>query len=509
MERTRISDEETIDQYFNLLKKELETNNLFQKPRQIYNVDESAMFLNKMSQPVVVPVKHKRAISIQLGSSEHISVNCCVAADGHTLPPMIIFSNSFPGGAYHASGPVNALYAHSDSGFMDTNLFNQWFEKTFLKYAVPERPLLLLMDGHSSHINIQLIECAQQNNVILLCLPPHTTHFLQPLDVSVYRSLKSHFSKTIHNARLLKSDLWISKNLFSSFFKLAFEECFTMRTIRAGFEKCGIYPFNPAAIDTSFVEMGKDNPTPASQVECPSPDESADVFPSTSFQIPTNYEPPAGTRVCPNELALGAVESALTEQQKQQFAKRLEEGFDLDTDPLYCTWKKLKLNSKFSQPSATEYRHTPCPADNPLVKHGIIDKALADILTAPIMTCKARGGKGKGGARVLTSEEVSKDIREKNEKKIEEEEKKRKRAEVRGKSRMVRKKTKTDSICRHTKETDKKSSVCGVCGGVGDNANIWVQCDNCDTWYHIICVGLNLRTPAEVEELGYWECQIC
>ena len=123
------------------------------------------------------------------------------------------------------------------------------------------------------------------------------------------------------------------------------------------------------------------------------------------------------------------------------------------------------------------------------------------------MTCKARGGKGKGGARVLTSEEVSKDIREKNEKKIEEEEKKRKRAEVRGKSRMVRKKTKTDSICRHTKETDKNSSVCGVCGGVGDNANIWVQCDNCDTWYHIICVGLNLRTPAEVEKLGYWECQ--
>ena len=65
-----------------------------ENPIPIFNVDESVMFLNKISQRVVVPVKYKRALSLQLGSSEHISVNCCVAADVHTLPPVIIFSNN-------------------------------------------------------------------------------------------------------------------------------------------------------------------------------------------------------------------------------------------------------------------------------------------------------------------------------------------------------------------------------------------------------------------------------
>ena len=34
--------------------------------------------------------------------------------------------------------------------------------------------------------------------VHLLCLPAHTTHILQPLDVGVFKSFKSNFSKVCH-----------------------------------------------------------------------------------------------------------------------------------------------------------------------------------------------------------------------------------------------------------------------------------------------------------------------
>ena len=52
----------------------------------------------------------------------------------------------------------------------------------------------LIIDGHGLHISIEMIQVVIDNN-ILYCLPPHTTHILQPLDVAVYRPLKAHFSK--------------------------------------------------------------------------------------------------------------------------------------------------------------------------------------------------------------------------------------------------------------------------------------------------------------------------
>ena len=55
---------------------------------------------------------------------------------------MIIYSKSFPGGPYRFEGPDDALYAKSDSGWIDSELFISWFDKIFLKFAVPQRPLL-------------------------------------------------------------------------------------------------------------------------------------------------------------------------------------------------------------------------------------------------------------------------------------------------------------------------------------------------------------------------------
>ena len=52
------------------------------------------------------------------------------------------------------------------------------------------RTCLLLMDGHGSHITPEVIKLATENNVILFTFAAHTSHACQPLDVSVYKSLK-------------------------------------------------------------------------------------------------------------------------------------------------------------------------------------------------------------------------------------------------------------------------------------------------------------------------------
>jgi hypothetical protein len=40
--------------------------------------------------------------------------------------------------------------------------------------------ILLILDGHKSNWNDEMIEEAKKHNIIILQLPPHTIHILQP-----------------------------------------------------------------------------------------------------------------------------------------------------------------------------------------------------------------------------------------------------------------------------------------------------------------------------------------
>ena len=77
---------------------------------------------------------------------------------------------------------------------MDGELFHEWFQLHFLQYALAVRPLLLLLDGHSSHYRLEFILEASTQGVIVFCLPPNTTHVCQPLDVTPFNSLKVHWN---------------------------------------------------------------------------------------------------------------------------------------------------------------------------------------------------------------------------------------------------------------------------------------------------------------------------
>ena len=126
---------------------------------------------------------YKQAHSQSKGSCDHITVNCAISVAGAALPPMIIFEKSFPSSTYITQGPINALYAKSPNGYMDEELFYSWFSNSFVPHTNHLGKQILIIDGHDSHMSLKLIDSAIENNVILYCLPPHTTHFLQPLDI--------------------------------------------------------------------------------------------------------------------------------------------------------------------------------------------------------------------------------------------------------------------------------------------------------------------------------------
>jgi len=109
-------------------------------------------------------------------------------AKGDTLPPMTIYAAKNVNIQWTQGGPDRAAFKCSSNGWISEDLFACWFNEIFLVETQSlARPLLLILDGHQCHFSVRVIEAAKLNDVIILCLPPHCTHGLQPLDVVTFR----------------------------------------------------------------------------------------------------------------------------------------------------------------------------------------------------------------------------------------------------------------------------------------------------------------------------------
>ena len=131
---------------------------------------------------------------------------------------------------------------------MNTELYLQWF-KYFLDNIPPARPVLLIQDGHASHISIEVIELAKANDIYLLCLPAHTTHILNPLDVGVFKSFKINFSKACGKYLASNPGKVVTNDKLASLIAESYYNSFAPINILAGFKKCGVFPINPGLVE--------------------------------------------------------------------------------------------------------------------------------------------------------------------------------------------------------------------------------------------------------------------
>lgn len=81
-----------------------------------------------------------------------------------------------------------------------------------------------------------------ENEVHLLCLPSHTSHVLQPLDVGVFKSFKSFFSKICNQYMAKNQGRVITEDILASLVGSALAQSHTPINIFSGFKKGGIYP---------------------------------------------------------------------------------------------------------------------------------------------------------------------------------------------------------------------------------------------------------------------------
>ena len=80
----------------------------------------------------------------------------------------------------------------SPNGWTDQELGAAWLQSDFdpaTRDKAAGRYRLLILDGHNSHCTLIFCKYAADNKIIIICLPSHTTHALQPCDVGAFGPL--------------------------------------------------------------------------------------------------------------------------------------------------------------------------------------------------------------------------------------------------------------------------------------------------------------------------------
>lgn len=271
---------EDAENYFDLLKCILIKHNLMDKPSNIYNVDETGLPLNNKPGFVLAEKGSKDVHYLTSGEKgESITAIVCCNAEGNFLPPVCIFKGVNKKAEWEDQMPPGSSIVMSQkSAYVTTDIFTEWLENHFIPRKAQGK-VVLILDGHTSHTSAtKLLELAAQHDIELLCLPSHSTHYLQPLDRCFFKSLKHHWFQACQN--------WMDTHSFpekprklgraqvGELLTSAWRESANSKNGISCFQATGIYPFDPSVIpDRAFIGSANKPSTPP-----PSPQ------PSTSFQ---------------------------------------------------------------------------------------------------------------------------------------------------------------------------------------------------------------------------------
>jgi len=119
---------------------------------------------------------------------------------------------------------------------------------------------LLILNGHNSHHSEEFETYYQEHNIITLYIPPHSSHLLQPLDISYFTPLKKAYSRQIE--QLMRMNIThISKLEFLCAFREAFFTSITENNIQGGFSGARLVPYDPEKV-ISKLDIRIRTPTP-------------------------------------------------------------------------------------------------------------------------------------------------------------------------------------------------------------------------------------------------------
>ena len=252
-DRQRIlqEDPEVIGAWFKLVKETKAAYGIHEE--DVHNFDETGFQMGVIGSMKVVTgsERRNRPELIQPGDREWVTVIQSICAAGYATPPFIIYKGRVHISAwYEETGiPRDWKLSVSENGWTNNVLGLAWL-KHFDAHTKARQVggyRLLVLDGHESHCSQDFKDYCLEHKILTLCMPPHSSHILQPLDVVCFSPLKQKYSQRVRDLARRRV-FHINKEGFLPAFRDAFFDVFTEENCRKAFEASGLVPTNAQVV---------------------------------------------------------------------------------------------------------------------------------------------------------------------------------------------------------------------------------------------------------------------
>lgn len=213
---------------------------------------------------MITSQQDRRARVCQPGNREWVTIVEAIQSTGRILPPMIIFAGQLHQKEWYDELPPDWVIGTSPQGWINNDLSLLWLKEIFHKHTkdrIAGVYRLLVLDGHKSHATADFDHFCKENKIIPLYLPPHSSHILQPLDVTCFGPLKRRYGSEVQSCMAAKIH-HIDKKIFLDIYKNhARPEALTNANAIAGFAATGLVPYKPERV-LDNLHFRLDTPTP-------------------------------------------------------------------------------------------------------------------------------------------------------------------------------------------------------------------------------------------------------
>jgi hypothetical protein len=246
--RTEGCTREAFEKWFNVYRHALRTHG--DALCNIYNMDETGFQMGNGAKSYVVIDKRLGTSGYvnEASKTKNITVIECSCMDGSVIPPFTIFKGkNLQSTWFPELAPDNWVAVTSESGWSNNALALIWLKQVFEPNTTRKangRPRILILDGHGSHLTPEFLDYCDEHRIVILCLPPHTSHILQPMD-RMFPAYKHWFRREV-DRRLRLSQIKVTKTQFLDILRISRPRGFTAENVESGFRKTGLLPFNPA-----------------------------------------------------------------------------------------------------------------------------------------------------------------------------------------------------------------------------------------------------------------------
>ncbi|KAJ6437064.1 hypothetical protein O9K51_10361 [Purpureocillium lavendulum] len=273
MARRKADSASRYKDYFELIRTKIAKYNIL--PCNTYNVDEKGFLLgviNRTKRVFSLNVKKQGKLlgAAQDGNRSWITFLACICQDMTSLPPFLIYQGK-PGQVQDSwltefePEHQSAFFTTSETGWTNHELGKEWLTSVFDRFTKAKARngrdyRLLITDGHSSHVNMDFLEWCDQHRIIVAVFPPHSTHRLQPLDVSLFSPLSTAYTKQLIQWTAKTQGLInLSKREFWTLFWNAFAASFSVENIVSGWERTGLLPLDPEVVLSQITAKTRDD----------------------------------------------------------------------------------------------------------------------------------------------------------------------------------------------------------------------------------------------------------